>query len=345
MDSSIQLSSNERKVLLKVYRSGKDVRVARRAHVLLLLGDGWSYRLIQQVTYASFDLIAGALRCYHDEGVAGVAGEPVQSPSMPWWLLLVRQWLEHRSPQEFGYYRSRWTCAMLAEALAWETGQRISEEKVRRGLQSMRYAWRRPRPVVGPKDPDYARKLRRIKRLLSTLPDQETVLFQDEVDVHLNPKIGACWMPCGQQVQVVTPGNNVKRHMAGSLVWRTGTLLVSAPECRRNAQLFVAHLDDLRRRLRGYRTIHVVCDNASFHNCRLVQDYLDEWGHRIKMHFLPKYAPETNPIERVWWHLHETITRNHRCQTIDELLDNVYEWLDAQKAFPIETSLYKKRAA
>jgi transposase len=27
------------------------------------------------------------------------------------------------------------------------------------------------------------------------------------------------------------------------------------------------------------------------------------------IHYLPKYAPETNPIERLWWHLHEAIPR------------------------------------
>jgi transposase len=31
-----------------------------------------------------------------------------------------------------------------------------------------------------------------------------------------------------------------------------------------------------------------------------VTEYLARWGGRIKLHYLPKYAPETNPIERVW---------------------------------------------
>ena len=47
------------------------------------------------------------------------------------------------------------------------------------------------------------------------------------------------------------------------------------------------------------------------------------------MHFLPKYARETNPTQRVWWHLHETITRHQCCSTIDELLDEIVDSLDA----------------
>ena len=37
--------------------------------------------------------------------------------------------------------------------------------------------------------------------------------------------LSSCWMPRGRQAQVTTPGNNDKRHLAGSLHWRTGRLL------------------------------------------------------------------------------------------------------------------------
>lgn len=33
-------------------------------------------------------------------------------------------------------------------------------------------------------------------------------------------------------------------------------------------------------------------------------------------------APETNPLERVWWHLGEDLTRNRRCDLNDELKDD-----------------------
>ena len=38
-----------------------------------------------------------------------------------------------------------------------------------------------------------------------------------------------------------------------------------------------------------------------------------------RLHYLPAYSPQTNPIERVWWHLREQITRNHKCDCIEEL--------------------------
>lgn len=326
MDGSIRLAAKERKMVLSIYRGNGEARAARRAHVLLLLERGWAYRQIMEATFCGSDLVASVKERFLAAGVDAALAEPSDEPPIPFWKIAVVGWALNKTPRDFGYFRSRWTCELLAEVLDRQYGVEIGDEAVRRALHDLGFAWRRPRPVVGLTDPDYDAKLRRIKRLLATLPADETALFQDEVDVHLNPKIGACWMPVGEQAVVETPGNNVKRHVAGSLAWGTGTLFVSSPTKRRNAEAFLAHLEDLRRRLRRFKKIHVICDNASFHNCRKVRDYLERWGHRIVLHFLPKYAPETNPIERVWWHLHEVITRNHRCRSIEELLELAYQW-------------------
>jgi putative transposase len=336
MDGSIALSVEQRKILLNLLRSATDVRMSRRAHVVLLLADGYSHRDIRAVAYVSFDFIADCARRFREGSIEERCTMAPERPE-PAWLESVLEWLLEKSPEDFGYFRSRWSCDTLAEVLAWEKDVHVSAETVRRALHRANFVWRRPRPVLGRQDADYERKLQRIHDLLESLPPDETAVFEDEVDVHLNPKIGSCWMPRGEQAEVETPGDNDKRHLAGSLVWRTGTLLVSPPGTRRNADLFLAHLDDLRCRLRTYRVIHVICDNASFHDCRKLNDYLAVWGHRIRVHYLPKYAPETNPIERIWWRMHERITRNHRCKDIDTLLDKIFGWIREETQYSAES--------
>jgi putative transposase len=309
--------------------------------ILLLLDQGRSYREITAATLASPTMIRAVKKGWEAGGVACVLGTQEQPFVVAWWLIVVVRWLLHKTPRDFGFFRTRWSCALLA-LLLWEQERiRISAETVRRGMRQMEFVWRRPRPVVGLHDPDHDAKIRKIRRLIASLPADETAVFQDEVDINLNPKIGACWMVRGEQAEVVTPGNNEKRYLAGSLHWRTGQLLLSAPGRRRNADLFVDHLDDLRRRLGRYRVIHVVCDNARFHDCAKVHAFLARYEGRIVLHFLPKYAPETNPIERVWWHLHDTLTRNHRCRSIEELLDEVYAWTDQQN-FYLQTASFRK---
>ena len=350
MDGSIQLRAQERKTLLAVVRRGSDPQLRLRAHVLLLLADQLSWSLIAAVLFTSTSTINRWRRRYLHQGLEGVLPTPGRSRRSWWspvWVALVFRWVTSQTPRDFGFFRSRWTCATVVVLLQEDHGIRVSRETVRRWLHEQDLVWRRPRPVLGPKDPQRPAKLRKIRALLRHLPADEIAVFQDEVDINTNPKIGSMWMRKGQQAEVVTPGQNNKRYLAGSLNWRTGQLLITQGQ-QRNADLFLAHLDELRRRLRRYRRIHVICDNAIFHHperCRKVRDYLAQWGHRIILHFLPTYAPETNPIERVWWHLHEEITRNHRCSNIDELLDLVFDWLDAGSYFQIETSLYDSNKA
>jgi transposase len=261
--------------------------------------------------------------------------------------VLVIRWVTEWSPTDFGFARSRWTCEAVALVLREDLRVRVGRETVRRRLHAAGLVWRRPRPVLGPKDPEYAAKVRKIRGLLRGLPDSEVAVFQDEVDINTNPKIGSMWMRRGEQAEVVTPGNNVKRYLAGSLNWRTGELILTEgePGQGRNTDLFLAHLDELRRRLRRYRVIHVICDNAKPHKAARVREYLARHRGRVVLHHLPTYAPETNPVERVWWHLHEQVTRNHRAGSMGELLDLVYRWLARRPCFAIETSIYDETDA
>ena len=349
MDGSIQLTEKERKALLHAYRNGREMRTSRYSHVILLRAKGLTWQEIREVLFCSHDLIAEALREFAKGGVDQILNHNQAKRATPPWLHQVVEWITTKTPQDFGFFRTRWPCENLAHLLAWETGIRVSAETVRRGLHRLQFVWRRPRPVLGLSDERYREKLLQIRWLLKALPRDEIAVFQDEVDVHLNPKIGSMWMKKSEQAEVETPGNNRKCHVAGSLAWSTGTLLVSPPQPRRHSVQFLAHLDDLRFRLRAWKTIHVICDNAAFHKSRVVQKYLRKWGDRIVLHYLPAYAPESNPVERVWWHLHETITRNHRCPTLEELTQRVYEWfiennnhyLDMRKSFAkaVKTSL------
>ena len=347
MDGSIKLSKKDRKAVLALYRNAKNARVSRRAHVVMLIAEGYSWRTVVQLTFSSNNFVSRTLILFREEGVAGLSGAKRKAAETPKWVERARTWLEDETPRDHGYFRTRWTCELIADMLAWddENPVRVCTETVRRWLQRDGYSWSRPRPMLGLHDDEYERIIRRIRRLLRQMPSTETAVFQDEVDINLNPKIGAAWGRRGEQLTVPTPGNNVKRYVYGSLSWRTGRLHLSEACRRRNSEFFIQHLEDLRCQLRRYQRIHVICDNASFHSSRVVNEYLATMSHRFSIHFLPAYAPESNPIERVWWHMHEVVTRNHQCDNIDQLVDQVYEWFDEQQFFEVKTTVKYPLAA
>jgi transposase len=65
----------------------------------------------------------------------------------------------------------------------------------------------------------------------------------------------------------------------------------------------------------------------------------------VVLHFLPRYAPECNPIERIWWQLREAITRNHTCQDLGALVELVLGWLTERQSFPVEDAIYRQPQA
>lgn len=349
MDGSIVLGRSQRNRLLDLYRKDPSPCVRLRAHVILLLAEGHAWALICAVLFCSSATIARWKQRFEAGGIDALLAEgrgrrPVLLVA---WAVMLVTWVKTLTPRDFGYCRSRWCCATLAVVLRDTRRVRVSDDTIRRMLLRQGMVWRRPRPVLGPRDPGRTHKLRKIRELLRDLPPDEAAVFQDEVDLNLNPEIGCAWMPRGEQAQVVTPGTNVKRYLSGSMSWRTGELVETLGP-KRDAALFVAHLDDLRRHFRHYKVIHVICDNARFHTpagSKLVRAYLAEWGHRVKLHYLPAYSPKDNPVERVWWHLREQITRNHRCASIDELVDLTLAWLEEHGRFKIEGGMYQRLKA
>lgn len=255
------------------------------------------------------------------------------------------------SPQDYGWARPTWTQELLARQLTAMAGVRVSETTVGRMLAERGIRWGMARPTVACPWTSRAqrRRLRAIKRRLATLPPGEEAFYEDEVDIHLNPRIGRDWMLPGTQKEVLTPGQNQKHYLAGALNTRTGQVLWVG-NGRKNSYLFLLLLRRLREAFPRARKLHVVLDNYGIHSSKLVQRALtEEFGGRIVLHFLPPYSPKHNRIERLWRELHANVTRNHRCRTLPELLHNVEVFLRRASPYPgTKTSLIrtpKRRAA
>src|SRR5262249_30956607 len=132
MDGSIRLYAHERKILLEEVRRGIDPDKRLRAHVLLLLNDGFSWSVIVSVLFTSTSTINRWRQRYLTGGLPAVL-PPAASrrPWSQWWIALVIHWVTERSPRDFGFYRSRWTCATVVALLKDDHTMVVSRETVR----------------------------------------------------------------------------------------------------------------------------------------------------------------------------------------------------------------------
>ena len=233
------------------------------------------------------------------------------------------------TPQDYGWRRPTWTRELLVETMVRLTGIRIHVTTMSRALERIGARRGRPKQTVGCPWPKAAktRRLNRLRQLLATLSRREWAFYEDEVDVHLNPKVGLDWMGCGQQKEVLTPGQNEKRYLAGALEVRT-RVVVWVEGVRKTSYLFLDLLDRLVQEYPQARRLHLILDNYRIHSSDIVLAALSGYlGGKVELHFLPPYCPDHNKIERVWQDLHANVTRNHRCANMAELMDDVRYYL------------------
>jgi putative transposase len=230
-------------------------------------------------------------------------------------------------PSAYGWCRTRWSCATLAVQLKLHRGLAVSASTMRRWLHREGWVWKRAQLVARDDDPERVEKLARIRHTLETLGKREVVLFADELDIHLLPKVGYQWMPKGETVKLVTPGQNQKHYLAGALEPKTGRI-VHCLGTRKTNVLFRALLDRLEEHYPKARVakVYVVVDNYGIHKAKAVERWLAAHP-RFELLFLPPYCPQANPIERVFGDVHDQCTRNHQRHRIEDLIWDVEQHL------------------
>jgi len=119
----------------------------------------------------------------------------VQTSVLMPWLTRSLGALLKAAPRAYGWCRTRWSCATLAATLKAQHGMEVSAETVRRWLHEIGWIWKRAKLVAKDDDPRRIERLARIRFHYENLSAQEMMVFADELDIHLLPKVGAAWMP------------------------------------------------------------------------------------------------------------------------------------------------------
>jgi transposase len=307
-----------------------DADLRRRAQIIVGLVQGKAVRLIAEVLQCSQSLVYKVARRFLQQEEAAFADRREENGTMVVsedvqklvWAMVAE------TPRQFGHRRPTWTLELLVLVLKQRTGLRLSRSTMSRLLRRLKIRLGRPKPFVKCPWPKARRdlRIRRLRYLLLHARPREVWVFEDEVDIHLNPKIGPDYMLPATQKKVKTPGVNQKRYLAGALNAFTGQLTWVEGESK-NSELFMRLVFQLGWDYPGAKRIHLILDNYGIHKSRFTKLVLASCDGKVRFHFLPSYCPDENRIERVWLDLHANVTRNHQCETMNELMKEVRHWL------------------
>ena len=85
-------------------------------------------------------------------------------------------------------------------------------------------------------------------------------------------------------------------------------------------------LEKLRWESRNTGRIHLILDGAGYHRAHIFQAKALELD--IKLHYLPPYSPNLNPIERLWKVMHEKVRNNQYFKTPKEFRQKLSLFFD-----------------
>lgn len=140
------------------------------------------------------------------------------------------------------------------------------------------------------------------------------MLVEDETELLLFPPLRAMWSPRGEPVPVLLSGWNAHRVVFGCMNLHTGHRLFQVRH-RQRAGDFQAFLRQVRWHYRGWQVTLLLDGNRS-HSAYATQDVAHRLG--IRLLWLPKRAPELNPMESLWGQGKNAICANKQYTSIDE---------------------------
>lgn len=232
-----------------------------------------------------------------------------------------------QEPSTYGLARSRWRLTDLREVIPALTGYSLSG--VSKLLHRHRVRLKRGRLRLHSPDLAYTVKTARIQRareLARTYPTRVTLLYGDEVSFYRQPTLADCWFPVGDEPTVPhSHRSNTRHRICGGLDAVTGQVVRLT-----GSRITIANLKRFLRQVRAAtpdRYLFLVWDNWPVH--RHPDVVAEARRLRIRLLWLPTYAPWLNPIEKLWRHLKQTVLHQHRlADRWDDLKQAVTAFLD-----------------
>ena len=311
------LSTEDRADLIALARDGSAAhRLARRANALVLLDAGWNCQKVAGALLLDDDTIRTWHNLFVEDGIEGLARfeaggsasflsaaqeealKAFVSVTLPRSTRQVGAWIE----REFGLvYESRSGLIALLHRLELE--------------------YHKPTVIARKLDEDKQTAfIASYEKLLNSLADNEAVLFADAVHPTHAARPAGCWAPKQETLAIEQTSGRQRINIHGAIDLATGqTRMIEVVTV--DAVSTIRLLQSIETLYPLLALIHVFLDNARYHHAKLVQEWLDRPGCRIKLHFIPSYCPHLNPIERLWGLMHRNVTHNKCYATCAQFAD------------------------
>lgn len=205
-----------------------------------------------------------------------------------------------KNPLQLHFPFALWTCDMIRVLIKQRFAVDLSRSSVGRLLEQLGLSAQRPLWRAYQQNP---REVERwLKQAYPKIKEEAKscrgeIYFGDEAGVRSDHHAGTTWAPQGRTPIVSSTGARFGFNLI-SAVSAQGLLRFMVVEGKVGAGTFIAFL---KRLMHGAtKPIFLIVDGHPSHRAKLVAQYIESLGGKLRLFFLPAYSPELNPDELVW---------------------------------------------
>jgi len=298
--------------LRAAHRNTQDKREADRIKAVIALASGWSAEDVAKFLQVDPNTVRNHFKRYTEGGLEGLmrVGEGVGGSGCA--LNEDQLQILDAHLQENLYLSAKAIAHWVEEAF----GVSYTESGMTALLHRLGYVYKKPKLVPGKANREAQEHfLEELKKIQENKGKDDPIYFMDATHPQHNPVLACGWIKRGKEQEVPTNTGRKRVNINGAIDLERLEPVVRFDDTI-NADSTIALFEQLESLNLVAVWIYVVCDNASYYRSKAVQEYLKT--SRIKLIFLPPYAPNLNLIERLWKFFKKKVLYNRYFETFDE---------------------------
>lgn len=305
-----KLSLKERTNLIKRHRLEQNKRVCDRIKAVLAFDDGYSYTEIAKILLLDDETIRRHIIDYFDKNKLAPENGGSESHLSKAETLKLKAHLE-----EITYLYVKDVCVYVKHTF----NKRYSISGMTKWLHANDFRYKKPHAVPAKADKEQQKKfIAFYKKLKAKAGKKEPIYFADSVHPQHQTHLAYGWILKGERKEMPTTGRQKRLSFMGGICLNGHRFFYQQADTI-DANSIALFLIELRKRHPEKCIIHLIWDNAGYHRDGDIQAFAKSLA--IKIHYLPPYSPNLNPIERMWKLMHEGVTYNKYYATFSEFTE------------------------
>jgi len=313
----IRLTPEQKVDLEALHDASRDKRVCDRIKAVLLCSEGWSTKMIAQ----ALRLHESSIIRHIDDFISKKKLKPENGGSQSYLnteqtAMIVNHLAENTYRYSYQIVDYIWKVCEV----------RFSISGLNKWLHQHGFSYKQPKGVPhkfdAQKQAEFIKEYNKLKLHVA----DETILFMDATHPTQATKVSCGWIKKGQDKSIETTGSRTRLNLIGAVNLDN----IADAKVKRydkvNSETIQQFFNELRQHDTSGKRIHLILDGAAYHRANAVKDKAKTLN--IKLHYLPPYSPNLNPIERLWKVMNEQVRNNKYFATAQEFRQTIDDFFD-----------------